>query len=362
MRRSLLLKWAWGAFALVAGVAGCTDEDTPTTDTPAVFPRYDTLSEYPFFTGELKALQPAEGVLPYSLNTELFTDYAFKARFVYLPEGKAAAYSSDEVLDFPVGTVLIKNFYYPLDFRNPEGERRIIETRLLVHTETGWENRDYRWNAAQTEATLDRLGGLVDVNWTHYDGSLRSTQYFIPNETQCASCHLRGGSITPIGPAARHLNRDYPYADGPRNQLEKWAEEGLLTGSPGAAAAPRNAQAFDPATGTLDARTRAYLDINCGHCHRPDGPANNTGLHLYASATTPEELGICKRPIAAGQGSGGLSFDVKPGQPDSSILYYRMNSNNPGIMMPEIGRTVIHEEGLALVREWIQNLPPGPCN
>ena len=89
------------------------------------------LSDYGFFTGDLKNLSPSEGVIPYALNSALFTDYAFKKRFVKFPFGTKANYNSEEVLDFPEGTVLIKNFYYPADFRKPEENLRILELSLI---------------------------------------------------------------------------------------------------------------------------------------------------------------------------------------------------------------------------------------
>jgi len=41
-------------------------------------------------------------------------------------------------------------------------------------------------------------------------------------------------------------------------------------------------------------------------------------------------------------------------------LLYRMQAEDPGVMMPEIGRAVPHEEGIALIREWIEAMP-GDC-
>lgn len=114
-----------------------------------------TLSAYGFFEGRLAALKPTKGVIPYTLNTPLFSDYASKARFVKLPEGQQATYNDQEVLNFPVGSVLIKNFYYPLDARKPKKGRRIMETRLLIHEKEGWVALPYIWNDAQTEANLD---------------------------------------------------------------------------------------------------------------------------------------------------------------------------------------------------------------
>ena len=111
----------------------------------------------------------------------------------------------------------------------------------------------------------------------------------------------------------------------------------------------------------LDQRARAYLDINCGHCHSKTGPADTSGLFLDASVTDPIRWGRCKTPVAAGQGTGGNLFSVVPGSPDDSILIYRMVSLDPGAMMPELGRSLVHAEGVALVRDWISTLP-GACD
>ena len=118
-----------------------------------------------------------------------------------------------------------------------------------------------------------------------------------------------------------------------------------------------------PRSGTLDARARAWLEINCAHCHNPDGPARNSGLDLLASQRNPTSFGIFKTPVAAGLGSGGLSYDIVPGQPDQSILAYRIASTHPGVMMPELGKRLVHEEGVALIRQWIAAMPdPPPTN
>ncbi len=345
-------------------LAGCKGDPTPDETMTRVLTDHEQLSDYQFFEGELKQQMPAADVHPYELSTELFTDYAQKARFVYVPEGATGEYHDTEVMQLPVGSVLIKTFYYPEDFREPDGSRRIIETRLLVHTDNGWEARNYKWNDEQTEAFRDKVGGTVGgVTWTHYDGSTRTANYRIPNQNECKGCHELNGDIVPIGPKARHLNKNYAYADGEMNQLAYWQSKGLIQGAPAPEAAPSVPNAFDSDAGTLDQRARAYLDINCGHCHNPNGPANNSGLSLLTTEASMSAVGLCKRPIAAGQGSGGLTYSIVPGKPDSSIMYYRMNNaSDPAIMMPELGRSVNHDEGIALIREWIEKMEYAPCN
>ena len=231
---------------------------------------------------------------------------------------------------------------------------RLIETRVLVRREAGWEALPYVWNAAQTEAELARTGDALALELVADDGAREAFTYVVPNENQCAGCHvvdLKTKQIAPIGLKARHLNRDYAYAAGSENQLAHLSKLGYLSGWSDAGATPRNADWRDTSA-ALDARARAYLDINCGHCHNPKGPANTTALDLTIFGATDRFLGVCKPPVAAGRGTGDHFFDIVPGKPDDSILPYRMLSSEPGVMMPEQGRTTTHREGVTLIK-WI---------
>ncbi|MFN8286337.1 MAG: SO2930 family diheme c-type cytochrome [Chitinophagales bacterium] len=323
---------------------------------------FEKLSDYNFFTGTLNQLKPNARVIPYDLITPLFTDYAFKARFIYVPEGKSIDYDTSQVLQLPVGACLIKNFYYPEDFRKPEGERRIIETRLLIHREEGWDNLDYIWNEEQTEALLENTGAIKQVSWTHFDGSKKEIEYVVPNKNQCKSCHWRNDkSFSPIGPKVRNLNRDYAYAEGTENQLAHWSKLGILKNAPAPDAAPRLADWKDSTHYNVNERARAYLEMNCGHCHNPNGPAYTSGLFLNVGNMVPDNLGICKVPVAAGKATGGLSFDIMPAYPDSSILIHRVASTDPAVKMPELGRVMVHAEGLELLTKWIAQMPANHC-
>lgn len=315
----------------------------------------EKLSDYGFFNGELSDLAPNENVHPYKLNSALFSDYAHKARFVQLPEGKSADYHPKEVMHFPVGSILIKNFYYPDDFSKPEAERRILETRLLIHEEEGWKALPYVWNDEQTEAFLEVAGATKSVSWRDAKGTTQKINYSIPNMNQCRSCHLKDGEIMPIGPSARQLNGKYAYGQKVEmNQLKYWQSHGLLSNLP-EGDLPKLIN-YENENAPIADRARAYLEINCGHCHRPEGPAKNSALHLMASVDNPAAWGVGKTPIAAGKGSGGLKYDIVKGNAEESILTYRMASNDPGIMMPELGRKMVHKEGLALVKQWINEM------
>jgi uncharacterized repeat protein (TIGR03806 family) len=299
-------------------------------------------------------------VIPYVLRSALFSDYAEKYRFIKLPPGTHATYSADDVFDFPVGTVIAKTFAFPRDARDPTLGRRLIETRVLKHEPEGWVGLPYVWNKEQTDANLDVAGDTVDVSWIHTDGRPRTDNYLIPNANQCKGCHKAGEIMKPIGPKARNLNGDFAYHEGTENQLAHWSKTGALVAAPAPDLAPRNAVWDDPSSGTLDARARAWLEINCAHCHNPAGAARNSGLDLLASQRNPTSFGINKPPVAAGIGSGGLAFDIVPGHPEQSILAYRIGSTHPGIMMPELGKRLVHEEGVALIRQWITAMADAP--
>jgi uncharacterized repeat protein (TIGR03806 family) len=359
------MKWGWMVL-LPVFLVGIVIFNRCTTATavnvqPSADP-FKKLSDYRFFVGNLADLQPNEGVLPYDLNSSLFTDYAHKARFVWMPEGVAAAYSAEQMLDYPVGAVLIKNFYYENDERDASLGRRIVETRLLVkRSDEKWDANTYVWNNTQTDAFLEIAGENIPVAFTNTKGEKLKFTYSVPNKTQCKSCHNEGNTIMPIGPKVRNLNKNFSYEDGAMNQLDKWASMGYLTGYDSKAEHLKVAVWDDPTSGSLDARAKAYLEINCGHCHSENGPANTSGLYLSTLNFDANRWGICKTPVAAGRGAGNAKVDIMPGHPEESILHYRMDSDDPGIMMPEIGRKLVHTEGVALIKEWITAMDENRC-
>lgn len=351
------------AIGILYTVVGCQqnkpvrqiEEVTLSDEIPLDVPHL--LSDWGFFEPPLAELVPVSDVAPYELNTPLFSDYAFKSRFIRLPPGTSAVYDSMEVMQFPVGTVLIKNFYYQLDLTDPQSRRRLMETRLLIHEERDWSALTYIWNDEQNDAVLEVAGRNLPVSWKDERGLLKEINYSVPNLIQCKSCHEKSGLLTPIGLSARQLNRECVYPGGVANQLVHWQETGILQGLPLSRDWPRLPQWDEPASGSLDQRARAWLEINCAHCHRMEGPAKNTGLYLTFNESDPYRIGILKPPVAAGRGSGGLRYDIIPGDPEASILIYRIRSVDPGVMMPELGRQLPHTEGIELVSEWIRQLP-----
>lgn len=312
------------------------------------------LSAYGLFSNPAHQ-QPADRVLPYDLQVPLFTDYAEKYRFVYVPSGMSATYNDTEAFDFPVGSVLVKTFAYPADLRTPDVGVKLIETRLLIHQAGGWVAWAYVWNEDQTDAALKVAGKVVPVSFTDKAGVVQSINYVVPNKNQCKGCHSFDRAVTPIGPKARNLNKMKDYGADSINQLTKWRDLGILSGMP-TDRIPPSLPTIDDINAPLDNRARAYLDINCAHCHRAEGPGSTSGLFLTYGESNPTTWGYKKRPVAAGRGSGGLTYDVAPGDADGSIFLFRMESTDPGVMMPEVGRTMVHAEGMALIRDWINQL------
>lgn len=289
------------------------------------------LSAFGFFA-DPAAQKPAAGVTPYRLQTPLWSDGSEKLRFVYLPAGTKALANGEGLLNLPVGTALIKTFKL---------EGRLIETRVLLHRPAGWVALPYQWNAEQTDATLVLAGARLDATTPAGE----AISYAIPNKNQCKTCHSLGGEVVPIGPKARNLAEPW---------LKDLAKAGRLDRVP--TVRHRMPLWEDRAKVPAADAARAYLDANCAHCHNPQGAASNSGLFLGWEVTDPVMLGIGKRPVAAGRGSGGLEFDIAPGKPEQSILYYRMASLEGGVSMPELGRASLDRDGLAIVHAWIRGL------
>ncbi len=304
----------------------------------AAYPK--KLSDFRFFVDDAGRL-PNKNVIPYALNMPLFSDYAEKFRFIYVPQGQKLLPEGEGLLRFPVGSALIKSFGY-----DHAGTMRLLETRIMLHRADGWVALPYVWNETQTEAVLKLAGKRIAVTFTDPRGTEQSISYAVPNKNQCKECHALSRDVTPIGPKLRNIDRaslgrlysakllDVKVRS--KNPLPIWKKRAQMP---------------------LESTARGYLDVNCAHCHNPLGSASNSGLFVTYEETDPIKLGIGKRPVAAGRGSGGLEFAIAPGKPEKSIMLYRMKSLDPGIAMPEVGRAVVHKEGVALLDRWIRQLP-----
>jgi parallel beta-helix repeat protein len=326
------------------------------------------LSAYGLFENPRDPRVGARGAgFPYDLTSPLFSDYARKARFIFIPPGEKAQYRKTGILDFPVGSIIAKTFWFKTGDAGASASR-LVETRLLIHRSTGWVGLPYVWNADQTEAFLTRGGATVELPYAWVGKkppSKRVTRfpYHVPNANQCVGCHSSSGAVTPIGPKVKLLNREtVAELGGGGNQISEMIRRGILTGVPEEDPA-RLPKLADYRDATLPAATRAhaYLEINCAHCHTPNGNAGMSGLWMESERDPASpNAGICKHPVAAGTATAKLKYDILPGNPENSILIRRISTTRPANKMPELGRNLVHDEGVALISAWIKGLP-GNC-
>ncbi len=364
------------------GTTGAADS-TGSTGEPPPPPGFDPDEPPPMLLSEFNLLQwdgsqitYAEGVHPYDMNLSLFSDFALKDRAIFVPPGEAAAYPAavypdNAVFEFPVGTLLVKSFMFPADMTQPELDIDLIETRVLAHYPDGWRNLPYVWDHELGDAVLTVQGATLEITFIDPEGIERTSNYLVPQKNQCAECHEIKDDrdetvLTPIGPTGRNLNR---IGRNGANQLEHLVDAGVLEGVPPLAEIPPAwddrtfedvpVESLDPETIVLAARD--YLDVNCAHCHRPNGVSGiSSQLFLNWDNTDEFNLGVCKKPGSAGH-SGGLEYDIVPGDAESSILVYRTETLMVGSMMPLLGRSLVDEDGIALLRAWIDAMPANDC-
>ncbi len=354
--------------AAALALAACTPPEVR-FHAPGDYPK--RLSAWGLLQARGDRLVLGRDVTPYDVNTPLFMDHALKLRTIWMPPGAGATFASHARYDLPAGTVLSKTFFYPehggvaqavpgwdgavdrIDLANA----RLVETRLLVRQPSGWEALPYVWRG--DDAYLS-IGGAIDRFDLAVDDATAPVDYVVPTRNECASCHATQAArqILPLGIRTRQLHRGYHGAA--RNQLAAWQDHGLLTGLPRDTSGwPRNAD-WRLGTATTEHLARSYLDANCGHCHNPASVIDTTGLWLDYAPHPLRRMGACKPPIAAGRGTGGRRFSIVPGQPEASILTFRMAATHPSERMPELGRTRVDRRAVDVVEQWLAALP-GSC-
>lgn len=337
----------------------CKKEKKEITDIPASTSKvnfslsampYQKLSRYNMFEGELKNMEPVEDVMVYEPASMLFTDYAHKKRFIWMPYNVKAKYKDDgEILDMPIGTILVKHFYY--DLVQPNNDRKIIETRVMIHKMTGWEFAEYVWNDEQTEAYLDMDGSYKSLSWIDDNGNPRSTNYRIPSETECFICHKTNGKPIPIGVKPQNLNHNHDYGSGQVNQLDHMIQMGYLESKPSSIVSTID---YNDPSYSIDLRFRSYVDINCAHCHREGAHCDYRPLRLAFNETSdPQNLGLCVEPDEILDPA--MNFIIAPSNISRSLMHFRLSATDENVRMPLLGRTLVHDEGVAILEQWINS-------
>lgn len=336
------------------------------------FPR--KLSETGLFSST-KDHAPAPGVIPYSVNAALWSDQAYKERFLALPGDSQIKFDAIEYPQpapgaprgwrFPDGTVAVKTFSLEMERGNPASRRR-LETRILHFEQLAgseevgdqyWRGYTYVWNDDQTDAELLDAGGM-DRAYTIADsaapgGKIEQTWHF-PSRAECTLCHTMAAKYA-LGLNTLQLNRDHDYGGATANQLATFEHIGIFTEPlpKPTEELPKLVDYRDPKAKTAD-RARSYLHANCSHCHMKWG-GGNAAFQLLATLPT-EELGIVNIRPAHGDFGLGEARLLVPGAPANSILHYRMSKLGLG-RMPHVASSVVDAEALQLIREWIEQLP-----
>ena len=308
------------------------DDGDPDPIAPLVFET--NLSEMGIYSGALSNLTPAENVHLYDLNSRLFTDYAHKQRLIRMPEGEAMQYNGNSLFPvFPDNTIITKTFYYYEDESNTSSNKIIIETRVIMKTEGTWKLGNYVWNSNMSDAVYSDNASTVPVSYLDAEGITQEIQYQIPSNVDCIDCHHNFDDIVPIGPKLRAMNFNPNNEETSINQLQHFINIGLLEGITDISEIDILADWEDEANFDIFERGRAYIDINCAHCHQPGGYVPTGFLLDFRLETEFSETGIYAR---RGQ------------------IEDRVQSTTPVYMMPQIGRSLVHDEGVTLLLEYLE--------
>jgi uncharacterized repeat protein (TIGR03806 family) len=330
-------------------------------DSPAAAPGPLTLSEWHLFT-DMAHQVPAADLIPYDVIAPLFSDYATKHRFIRLPAGAQITIDANGELVFPEESVIVKTFGFLADLRDPTSLETLVETRLLWRHGGRWVPLIYVYDADMQEARLWQYGRHVQSTWLDASGTRVSIPYHVPDAIQCANCHGGADPVHLLGVRVRQLDRTHDYGGsvGVVNQLDHLVAIGALASVPAPADRHPLTNPFDT-TQPLEARARSYLEANCANCHRVNGGSDQSGLLLGVDITDPIHLGICKDPAAPGMAANFLRVDIMPGHADQSVLIYRVESEVPGVKMPELPTVLHHAEGAQLLTDWVNAMAPNDC-
>ena len=307
-----------------------------------------TLSDTGLFA-DLTDLAPAPGVLPYSPNVAFWSDFANKRRWFTVPDSSDMTWSRDDAFTFPNGTIWVKHFDLETTRGNPATSQR-IETRLLVKNAAGSYGVSYRWNPAQTEATLVADGGEAFAINVIENGIPRVQNYRIPSRAECIACHTpQAGHALSFN--TRQLNRSTTTNGFTGNQLSLLHSAGYFTNTPDSPnILPRHVRS-DETQFSLEARVRSYLAVNCANCHQNGGSWD--GRAQLTLAATQLINGT-----ATQNGGNPANRLIVPGDTAHSIVLNRVAVTNGFTRMPPLGSNELDAAGIALLTEWITTTLP----
>ncbi|MBI3860676.1 MAG: PQQ-dependent sugar dehydrogenase [Planctomycetia bacterium] len=312
-------------------------------------------------------VEPA--LIPYSVNSPLWSDHAHKERFIALPGMSQIEFSEDEAWKFPEATVLVKTFSLDLEPGRAASRKR-IETRLLVFQQNEWVGYTYLWNDEQTDAVLVDAGGADKTFTIREPQGPREQVWHYPSRAECMVCHSRA-AVYVLGLNTRQMNRIHDYGGRRAHQLRTLEHLGVFLNKdvpPAEAAAgrakpwhfpkpveqyPALADPGDTSAG-LEDRVRSYLHANCAQCHVAAG-GGNAAMEL-GILTAREKTKLVGVPPLHDRFGITDPLLVAPGAPERSVLLHRMSIRGRG-QMPPLASSLVDEAGNRLLREWIERLP-----
>ena len=251
-----------------------------------------------------------------------------------MPDGEAMQYNNNSLLPiFPDNTLISKTFYYYEDESNTDSNKIIIETRILIKTEGTWKVGEYLWNEEMNEAVYTEQGSVIPISYMNTEGITQEVQYQIPSNDDCITCHHIYEDVTPIGPKLRAMNFSPQNSDISINQLQHFIDIGLLEGISNVSNIEVLADWEDEINFDIFERGRSYIDINCAHCHQPGGYVPTGFLLDFRLETDFETTGIYSHR----------------GQIES-----RIQSTTPTYLMPQLGRSLVHNEGVTMLLEYLE--------
>lgn len=296
-------------------------------------------------TGCFNPLDPTEadpGLIPFDINSPLWSDGAAKERWMALPDGATIGLTQDGDFLFPIGTILWKQF-------SIEGQP--VETRALVrHNDGVWAG--YSWEWIGSDATLLPAGKVKVLP--------NGQSYQFPSRAECLRCHTDVKNFS-LGPELAQLNGDevYPQTNRISNQLATLDNIGIFTNPLSTPVEDIPAYAgIEDTHRPLVARVRGYLHSNCSHCHQGEG-VTQAKMDFRASATRAE-MQVCNEdPDFGNLGIPGAKI-LLPGNPQASIMRQRHASLDPLVRMPPLATSVVNVPAIADLDEWISSA--GVCD
>jgi uncharacterized repeat protein (TIGR03806 family) len=311
-----------------------------------------TLADTGLFSNT-RTLTPTNGMVPFEVNSPLWSDGAEKRRWFGMLDSTAViGFNRNTNWNFPAGTIWVKHFELEMEKGNPASKRR-VETRVIVknNSAAGLYGVTYRWGDSLDNATLVPDEGASETFTISEGGTNRTQVWKYPARNDCLACHTSSGGYA-LGFNTAQLNRDFHYGAVTTNQIIALRDAGYIDGpDTNLHTLPRLAGLTNEVW-SREYRVRSYLAANCANCHNPGGVER---ARWDGRISTPlSEMNVIHGELLDQFGSASNRV-VVPGDPSKSVLLTRMNMREQQGHMPPLGSTVVDAQAVALIEAWIRD-------